>query len=66
MADASIVERVAKAIFASVEEDEREWETNAPWDSQPTKELCEWERDDYRAKAKAAIGEIGRLMSEGN
>jgi hypothetical protein len=32
----------------------RAWKTDAPWDTNPN-ELCEWQRDGYRAQARAAI-----------
>lgn len=32
----------------------RLWKTDAPWDTDPN-ELCEWERDEYRQMADAAI-----------
>jgi len=57
------VERVAKAIYLALNGDPengfpaRWWKTDAPWDSNPN-ELCEWERDEYRAIARAAIAEM--------
>lgn len=59
------VEAVAQAIYGASWESaggdlvqgtkRRLWKTDAPWDSQSDKELCEWERDDYRSMARAAI-----------
>ena len=58
--DADIVERVAKAIYASVASDgvvsDVVWRLphEPPWDTDP-RELTEWQRDEYRAMAGAAI-----------
>ena len=30
------------------------WRTDAPWDANP-EELTEWQRDDYREQARAAL-----------
>lgn len=60
-----IVDKVAEAIYrhdGGVDDEEflfvngkprRVWKTDKPWD--PEHELCEHERDDYRAMARAAI-----------
>jgi hypothetical protein len=64
--DAEIIEAVAEAIYrhsGGLTDDECQvalghprklWKTDAPWDSNP-EELCEWERDEYRMMAEAAI-----------
>lgn len=70
--DPEMVERGAEAIHrheGGLGDDEdwkatygdkprRLWKTDAPWDTNPN-ELCEWERDDYRAQARAAIQAAG-------
>jgi hypothetical protein len=65
--DAALVERVAKAIYHrdagltdedyyyAMGESRRAWSDDKPWDSDPENTLCEHERDEYRAMAKAAI-----------
>ena len=61
------IERVAEAIYRTgggMDDAEylivmgatrRVWKTDKPWDSDPENELCEWERDEYRFQARAAI-----------
>jgi hypothetical protein len=65
--DASLVERVAEAIYHHdagltdedylnvMNEARRAWSDDKPWDSDPENTLCEHERDEYRMMAKAAI-----------
>ena len=62
----NLIDRIAETIYRNsggMTDDEylqenghprREWQTDAPWDSNPD-ELCEWERDDYRMQAKAVM-----------
>jgi len=64
--DKALLDRVAEAIYhahcglncdgyrAAHGAPCKRWRTDAPWDSNPD-ELCEHERDDYRAEAQAAI-----------
>ncbi|MFI5300480.1 MAG: hypothetical protein ACHREM_20530 [Polyangiales bacterium] len=60
--DEARVERVAEAIYRGLFPKAaehaigptRDWKTDAPWDTNPN-ELCEWERDEYRAAAICAI-----------
>lgn len=62
--EAPMVEAVAKAIHdteteeyeAAMDEKRRVWKLTpeVPWDSDD-REISEWERDDYRMMAKAAI-----------
>lgn len=40
----------------------RVWSTGAARDTQPAIELCEHERDDYRAMARAAVAEVRRYI----
>jgi hypothetical protein len=63
-----VIERMAMAIFQNeggLGDDEdwkamygdkprKLWMTDAPWDTNPA-ELTEWQRDDYRAQARAAL-----------
>jgi len=66
-----IVDKVAEAIYRSGAEDradqnvpERAWRIpEAPWDLRDD-ELCEWERDDYRIMARAAILAYGQTLSD--
>ena len=67
MPDSPLVELVAQAIYknsAGMVEDEYEeamgeprrgWKADDPEKEDPEHELCEWERDEYRLMAKAAI-----------
>lgn len=67
----NLIDRVAEALyrndggmndaeFRSVFGKERRlWKTDAPWDSQADVELCEHERDDWRAMAEAALDAAG-------
>lgn len=60
-----IIDRCAKALFNFEEKDKvgvipnyetRVWRIpELPWDSCPEKELCEWERDEYRTLAKTVL-----------
>jgi hypothetical protein len=72
MMDEKLVEKVAKAIYlwesgmspkemeAATGKKKRKWKTDAPWDSQPEVELCEWERDEYRTQAREVIQLVNR------
>jgi hypothetical protein len=71
-----IVERMAEAIHrhkGGMGDDEdwkavmgdqprKLWKTDAPWDSNPA-ELTEWQRDDYRAQARAAFEVVERQLA---
>jgi hypothetical protein len=62
-----IVDKVAEAIYrhegGMTDSDfeqatgriRRAWQSAKPGDADPERELCEWERDDYRMMARAAI-----------
>lgn len=58
--DPARVERAAEAIFITkyklegADEPDRAWRSDAPWDTDAGA-LCEWERDEYRQAARAAI-----------
>lgn len=41
---------------------QKDWATDAPWDSRPGLELCEHERDEYRVQAKAVIEYIKHIF----
>lgn len=69
-----VVEKVAEAIYRTsggmTDQDfyrasgraRRVWKTAQPWDSQPDVELCEWEREEYRLQARAAIRTMNTLV----
>lgn len=64
--DDALVEEIAEIIYrhrGGIAPDEHEavagkpqkaWKTDAAWDTNPD-ELCEWERDEYRAQARAVL-----------
>ena len=59
--DPARVERAAEAIFITkyklegADEPDRAWKSEAPWDTDAESTLCEWERDEYRQAARAAL-----------
>lgn len=57
------VDAVAKAIYEAFErlhanDTPRAWKSDQPWDSDSGVTLCEWERDEHRELARAAIGAL--------
>lgn len=71
-----LLEKVAETIFRNeggmtpqehadaMGKAQKAWKTDAPWDSQPEEELCEWERDEYRHQAHAVLGIMGAEIVE--
>lgn len=66
-----IIDKVAEAIYRhdgmtdeEYEQDQgrprRAWDSSSPWDSE-SGELAEWERDEYRVQAEAAIRVLKEL-----
>jgi hypothetical protein len=49
------IEAVARAIYLATDP-KRAWSSDASWDSDSEVTLCEWERDEYRDMARAAVG----------
>lgn len=49
------IDAVGQAIY-SVGNPIRAWSSDAPWDSDSDVTLCEWEREEYREMARAAVG----------
>jgi hypothetical protein len=63
------IEMIAEILYDTsvnilTKEARKEWKSDAPWDSRPDEELCEWERDDYRAMARAAVEAIKTAKPE--
>jgi hypothetical protein len=72
-----LINKIARAIYESgfeeyriaTAKEPRIWEIeHQPWDTLTDKQLCEWERDEYRTMARAALklmqAEIERLEGE--
>lgn len=65
-----IVEKVAKSIYATdcsyLMKEDRAWRIDGlAWDKFSDHELCEWERDEYRTRARVAIDTIFYEIHEG-
>lgn len=60
------IDAVAEAIYLAFEhihanDTPRAWKSDKPWDSDPDDTLCEWERDEHRELARAAVGALASV-----